>query len=278
MSAAAVPVAPRLLNNPAAAKKALHAAAACWFVTALAGQLIFAVYIAALYGLAAIRGDWAQWNKVMPHGLIAGDGAGNVAIVVHVLLAFVITVLGPLQLIPRVRGRWPVFHRWSGRLYLATALLITLGGLYVIWSRSHLPDWSPLNAAAISLNALLILLFGGLAWREAVARNLVAHRRWALRLFLAVSGVWFLRVGVMLWILLFGPTGLGERLGGPVGIALAFAQYLVPLAVLELYLRAQGNGGATARYAVAALLGILTLATAAGTGMASLFLWLPHIG
>jgi len=37
-------------------------AATFWFVVAAAGQLIFAFYIASLYGGATLRGDLAGWN------------------------------------------------------------------------------------------------------------------------------------------------------------------------------------------------------------------------
>ena len=259
------------------AGKALKAAAVFWFVTAAAGQALFAIYIAAFYGASAVRGDVMKWNEVLPHGIISGDPAGNVALGIHLALAFVITASGPLQLVPALRARAPRFHRWNGRAYVATALLISLAALYLVWSRSGLPGWSVINSVAISINALLIMLFASAALRCALIRDFAAHRRWALRLFIAVSGVWFLRIGVMLWILVAGPAGLGENLSGPAGIGLAFAQYIAPLGVLELYLRARESSSAPARYAIAALLGALTLAMAAGLAMVVTFMWLPRI-
>lgn len=268
---------PAFVSSPAVAAKALRASAAFWFVTAVAGQLIFALYIAAFYGRSAMRGDYQAWNEILAHGFVAGDAKGNIALAAHLLLAFAITVGGPLQLVPKIRSRAVTVHRWVGRAYVVVALTLSLGGLYLIWSRSALPGWSLPNAIAISINAVLIIVCGVMAWRHAIACRIGLHRRWALRLFIVVSGVWFLRVGVMLWILLFGPAGLGEDLHGPVGIALNFAQYLVPLAVLELYLRAQASPGAAGRLAVAGLIGALAVGTAAGTAMATMFMWLPHI-
>ena len=78
----------------------LSTAARFWFLVAVAGQWMFAYYIAVLYGGSALQGDWAGWNKVMPHGLVAGDTIGNAAVAVHLFLAFVIVVAGPLQLVP----------------------------------------------------------------------------------------------------------------------------------------------------------------------------------
>ena len=54
--------------NLSNASNALARAGQTWFIVAAAGQLIFAWYMAALYGMSALRGDWATWNKVMPRG------------------------------------------------------------------------------------------------------------------------------------------------------------------------------------------------------------------
>lgn len=255
----------------------LRGSAAFWFVTAALGQAVFAAYIVAFYGLATVRGDWGAWNGVMFSGLIAGDLAGNAVVFSHIALAFVITVGGPLQLVPQVRARAPVFHHWNGRIYLLTAFVMSIGGLYLTWARiEDLP--SLINGVAISLNGVLILFFGAMALRSAMARDIAAHHRWALRLFLAVSGVWFLRVMVMGWVLANqGPLGLGDRLEGPAGVALNFAAWAVPLAVLELYFLARDRGGAWAKRIMAAALVLLTLFMAAGIVMATLFMWLPQM-
>ncbi|MFZ8531235.1 hypothetical protein ACO1NH_13755, partial [Staphylococcus aureus] len=64
----------------------------------------------------------------------------------------------------------------------------------------------------MSLNALLIVGFAILAWQAARTRDFPAHRRWALRLFLAVNGVWFFRVGLMLWLLVWRrPMGFDPK-------------------------------------------------------------------
>ena len=36
---------------------------------------------------------------------------------------------GALQLVPMVRRRWPVFHRWNGRLFLFGTAVMSIGGL-----------------------------------------------------------------------------------------------------------------------------------------------------
>ena len=72
------------------ASRMMTNAARSWFVVAALGQLIFAYYIAVLYGVSALRGDWAAWNSVMPRGLNTGDTVGNIAITVHLLFALIL--------------------------------------------------------------------------------------------------------------------------------------------------------------------------------------------
>ena len=90
------------------ADTALQIAARFWFLVAVAGQWIFVVYVVVFYGGAAIQGDWVAWNRVMPRGYVPGHPIGNLVVAIHLFLAVVILVGGPLQLIPRIR-RYPVF-------------------------------------------------------------------------------------------------------------------------------------------------------------------------
>jgi hypothetical protein len=255
----------------------LKAAATSWFIVAILGQCVFVAYVIGFYGRSAINGRFEEWNEVLPHGHVAGDTVGNVVVSLHLLFAVVVIVGGVLQLIPQVRRIAPAFHRWNGRVYLSSVLVMGIGGLVMVWTRGAVGDLS--QHVAISINALLIIGFAGMALHHARARRIDLHRRWALRLFLAVSGVWFFRVGLMAWIVANqGPVGFDpDTFQGPFLTVLAFAQYLLPLAVLELYFRAQASGSARARIAMAAGLGAATLVTATGVAAASAIMWLPRL-
>ena len=265
------------LRLNAIADSALKNAARFWFLVAVAGQWMFAYYVAALYGGAAVRVDLAAWNKVMPHGFVAGDTIGNVAVAAHLLLAFVILIAGPFQLVPQIRARAPRFHHWNGRIYLLTAFVISIVGLYMVWTRGTVGGAA--QHIAISINAILIMLCAAMALRFAIARKIDIHRRWALRLFMVVGGVWFFRVGLMLWLVINkGPVGFDPKtFQGPFLTFLAFAQYLLPLAILEIYLRTRDRGSAQMRVAVAAGLIVLTIAMGAGIFGATMGMWLPNI-
>ena len=121
-------------------------------------------------------------------------------------------------------------------------------------------------------------MFAGFAVRYAIAREIDTHRRWALRLFMAVSGVWFFLVGFTAWIIVnHGPVGSTKSLDGPFDHFLSFACYLVPLAVLEVYLRTQDRGSAARKFAMAVALLGLTALMGLGIFGAATFMWLPHL-
>ncbi|MBL8297039.1 MAG: DUF2306 domain-containing protein [Rhodanobacteraceae bacterium] len=259
------------------AARSLSAAATTCFSVLVAGQLVFAAYVVLFYGRAAMHGRLEDWNKVLPNGYVPGATLMNLMLGLHLALAVVIFVGGALQLLSPLRRRWPRFHRWNGRIYLATALVLSVGGTTMVWGRGAVGDLT--QHVAITVNALLILVFGGFALREALARRFDAHRRWALRLYLAVAGVWFFRIGLMLWILVNrGPAGFDpDTFSGPALSTLAFAQYLLPLAVLEGYFRVKATAAAAPRIVMTAVLALLSLAVVAGIAAASMMLWLPRV-
>jgi hypothetical protein len=238
---------------------ALKGAAGLWFATFAVGQAAFLYYILAFYGASILTGHFEVWakNPDLIKGYVAGDIAGNLFFAAHVTLAAIVTFGGVLQLVPQIRVKAPAFHRWNGRVFLTTAAAASLAGFYMIWVRGSYLNL--VGAAASSLNVVLVIAFGILAWRAVLAREITEHRRWALRIFLAANGVWFTRVAVFGWMTLnHRPVGMTDNMDGPVNYVIDFGCYLLPLAMLELYLRAKAGAGSTGRIATAGTLVALT--------------------
>jgi uncharacterized membrane protein len=241
---------------------ALRGAAAFWLFVALTGQWAFLYYIAAFYGTSTLTGSFETWNRLAMLGrspYVVGDPLGNITFATHALAAGVVACGGALQLIPQVRNRFPVFHRWNGRVFLVTVVALSFSGFYLVWVRH-----ASLSPVATTINGLLILTFAFLALRAALARRIAVHRRWAMRLYLVSNAQWFTRVGV------FSYFAINQALGNPVSIRdpflsfWAFGCYLVPLAVLEMYLRARDGSSPLAKGAVASGLVALTLIMGVG--------------
>jgi hypothetical protein len=276
--ATGVPVDP-IERDPISLRRArawLRNAGRLWFLTAFLGQGIFVAYIVLHYGGMVWEGGMAAWASASDNAYVAGDWLGNLAMLSHILLAVVIMVGGPLQLLPVVRDRLPRFHRINGRLYLACVVLTSLAGLYVIWQRGTVGGM--VMRVGISLDALLIIGFAGMALYCALTRRFDRHQRWVLRLFFAVSAVWFFRIAFMLWMVLTRGAGIDfETFTGPFPYTLVFAQYLVPLAMLELFWWARSRGSALACCTVLALVVLCTLLTLAGVAAATFGMWLPKL-
>ena len=259
------------------ADNALKGAARLWFVVALLGQFAFAFSVATFYSLTALHGNLQAWNKILFRGYNASDTMGNSALIGHILFATIISIAGALQLIPQLRYRFPVFHRWNGRVFVLAAFTQAITGLYLTFAGKGGPGGASLHAIS-AIGALLIMFCAVLALRYAVARDFTTHRRWALRLFLVASGSWFFRIGFTLTLLLFGPIGFDTvTFSGPLLIFWSIAQYLLPLSVLELYFLAQQHTGTPRRMATAAVLFVLTLAMGAGIVGVAAGTWVPHV-
>ena len=241
----------RLTGAPAgtSAGTALKFAALLWFAVTVVGQWVFLYYIVAFYGGSTLSGDFEAWDKnpMLRTGYVADDFFGNLAFASHVLLAAVIAFGGILQLIPQLRARAINVHRWNGRLFLLAAIVAALTGLQMIWIRGATD--SMIGAIAITINAALILIFAGMAWRAVRRRDIASHRPWALRLFMVANGVFFIRLGVTAWMVL----NQGQ-LSDTTFHVFEFACYLVPLALLELYLFAKDRGGTRLKLASAGAL------------------------
>jgi uncharacterized membrane protein len=252
----------------------LQRAVSMWFLTAVAGQWLFVYYIATFYGPTAVSGDYADWdrNTSMTDGYVAGDVAGNLFFLAHVLAAAVVTFAGTLQLVPWIRARAIAFHRWNGRLFMLAALAAAVGGLYLEWVRGtgiRAPTGLP-SAFGVTLNAVLIFACTAFAWRAVRNRSIASHREWATRLFLVVNGTWFMRVGLRAWMFLTA----GAFGAQPFFSYWSFAAYLLPLAVYELYLRAK-TAGPSAQYAMAGCLVVLTIVMGIGQILTFFRRWAP---
>lgn len=258
------------------AQKALNGAASLWYLMAAAGQALFLLFILLFYYPSSLSGNFAAWDrKPNIDGFIAGDAVGNIMFAFHVLAAAVLTAGGLFQLLPAVRQRWPMLHRWNGRVFMVTALLLAIGGLWLTWVRgTHL---NVTGAIGISLNALLIISFAIMAWRTAVAKKFAEHRRWALRLFIAANAVWFMRLGYVIWGIGTGGVGIGDNMDGPYDYFLAFANSLLPLAIMEIFLRVKASQSDRAQYLVAGMLILCALLTIGGSAGAWMGMWGPYI-
>ncbi|WP_421791940.1 DUF2306 domain-containing protein [Hyphobacterium sp.] len=247
-----------------------------WFLVAVIGQWLFAYYVIAAYAPETLSGDWARWDETgLIQGFTQADVIGNLAFISHTLLTFIICVGGTMQLMPPIRNRFPALHRWTGRTYLLIGAFMAIGGIWMIWGReTRLTD---LGGWGTTINGLMALVTIAVAFWFARKRDIDRHRRWAMRTFILLSGVWFTRIGYMGWAILTGGAGMGRSLDGPFDMFIAFGSYLVPLAILELYFWASQYRSSAAKLGMSAVMFAAAGFTALGTFGAWNMMWSPHI-
>jgi hypothetical protein len=265
------------LDLSSVADSSLKAATRFWFAVTVLGQFVFAFAIASFYGMTAARGDLHKWGKSISHGYVPGDAMGNTAVIMHLASAVVLMLSGTIQFVPAVRSLFPAFHRWNGRLYMLTTVTLSTAGLYMHWVRGSVGTFT--QHVLGSLNAPLMWISAALALRYAMARDFRTHRRWALRLFMVASASWFFRIAFFLWIAIFrGPFGFDpSTLAGPFPTFMMVGQYLIPLAILEIYFMAQDRGTALRRMGAAALIFVSTLIMVGGLLAVTMANWVPDV-
>lgn len=246
-----------------------------WVLLALVGQWLFAGYIAVRYGGPVLNGHYAAvnaGNHII--GYQAGATGHNLMYFGHILPAILLSISGILQLFPQIRQHLPRFHRWNGRLFMVLGISGALTGLALTWiSGSRL---STIGAIGITLNGLLIPVAIVMAWRYALARNVQAHKRWAVHSFLLVNGVWSFRLYLYGWFLLNrGPNGNTQFLDGPADIFFSFACYLLPMLLAELLFWAQRQTSPARQCGVFVVMVCGLMLTLLGIVAVSMVTWLP---
>ena len=96
----------------------------------------------------------------------------------HILPAMLFMVLGPLQFVRSSRSKYPGFHRWSGRIFLAASAVVGVTGLTLAFGKTigGLDE-----KAAIALFGTFFLIALAKALWHALRREFAQHREWMIR-------------------------------------------------------------------------------------------------
>jgi len=102
-----------------------------------------------------------------------------VPILLHLVPVILFTLLGPFQLTPRARAKWPLLHRVSGRIFVVAGVMAGLSGLYMN------EVFPPIGGPAKYWGTLLfgvLMTFSILRGLWAVLnRDIPRHRAWMIR-------------------------------------------------------------------------------------------------
>lgn len=99
-------------------------------------------------------------------------------VLAHILPAMLFMILGPLQFERGLRSRYPLMHRWSGRIFLAASAVVGISGLRLAYGKTI---GGMDEKAAIALFGTFFLMALGRALWHALRREFAHHREWMIR-------------------------------------------------------------------------------------------------
>lgn len=105
---------------------------------------------------------------------------------IHILLAIISLITGPLGIIKAIRDKSRNFHRWNGRLYVFSIILNFIPGVYVsFFATGGLP--SIIGFLILNTLWLITTILGFLYIKR---QNVILHSQWITRsFFLAFANI-----------------------------------------------------------------------------------------
>ena len=156
--------------------------------------------------------------------------------ILHVVPGLLMVMLMPLQMSKRVRSKWPQLHRWSGRVFVLTGLLVSVTG--VIMNVIFPVVGGLLKVTVIYVMCIAEVATLALGMRAMWRRDVPAHRRWMLR----AMGVALAAGTAGVFVVPFYASGAMSDTVVGVGRWLGL---LTTMVVVELWLRPTSRARAT---------------------------------
>ena len=158
--------------------------------------IVFAVGIAAYSLRYALLGEVAYVPE-----LSESFKQRPLTVTIHTLFGPLALVGGLVNLLPgmRRRGRWPG-HRWVGRMYVVSCLLLGAAGLSMAMHAVG-GTFARVGFALLAIGTLVTSAQAYLAIRRKAVRQ---HREWMLRSYSLIFGAVTLRIWLPLLIMAYG--------------------------------------------------------------------------
>lgn len=101
------------------------------------------------------------------------------AMFLHALGGALFGILGPLQFAGVLKRRFDSVHRFTGRIFVVSGLLMALSSLRLLWEFPDTTTWSVSMARLLAGIALAGALIAAVSFAR--ARNIPRHRAWMIR-------------------------------------------------------------------------------------------------
>lgn len=263
------------VENQGLSAKIFHGTSVFLGITVWVSSTLFGLYILAFYAGAFTDGSMEKWNDMLPRLYESNAPAATTGIGLHFAAGGIILLLGFIQLIAAVRNRFPVLHRFVGRIYVAASIVAGIGGLVFIAVNGTIGG-AVMNLG-FGLYGILMIACAIQTIRYARRGELATHRAWALRLFALAIGSWLYRMDYGFWLMLTGGAGHSRDFRGWFDIVMAFFFYVPNLLVAEAFIRGQGNLSRAAKLLASAALFGAAVFLIIGTYYFTKLYWGPAI-
>jgi len=98
---------------------------------------------------------------------------------IHVVPGFLFMILGPFQFSKSIRARHLQWHRWNGRIFVATGFIVGISALVMSFTMQSIGGVN--QAAATILFGSLFLFALSKAFWHIRRREVTLHRQWMIR-------------------------------------------------------------------------------------------------
>ncbi|PUB28887.1 putative membrane protein DUF2306 [Promicromonospora sp. AC04] len=168
--------------------------------------------------------------------MVAGDvddrgPAYYPALVTHIFFGSVMLSAAVLQLWPWLRINHPRVHRWSGRVYVMTAIPTGLAALVT----AQYPTAGPNQQLANTFLAVLLVTFTLLGYRAVRQRRFADHRQWMIRSTALAFSIVANRFWGVVLVIIFAPSFDGDVASSPEALSAAGASAWVSWVVNLLF-------------------------------------------
>lgn len=126
----------------------------------------------------------------------------RIAFFAHVYTGMFVLVAGILQIPARIRHRFPAMHRWCGRVYAYSIILIT-GPAGLVMGYYGNGGW--ISQSAFCLLAILWIFFTWMGVSAARSGDITPHKKWMYRSYALTLSAISLRLWKWGLVLLFQP-------------------------------------------------------------------------
>jgi hypothetical protein len=184
--------------------------------------------LSAPVGVYALR-YWSGDPALLPYELRANLLHNVPAFTLHTSFGGVAILLAPWQFFGRLRRRYPLMHRWTGRAYCLCVLISGVAAYPVAFGTIA----GPIATAGFSLMATVWLASTLIAWEAARRRRWVVHQHWMVRSFALCLSAVTLRLMLLVPI----PPQLDFMAAYRL---ISWASWILNLLVAELWLLAAG--------------------------------------